>query len=231
MIPNFAIMSIANKIRTKLLLFVDKEIQSKIKQKKLIYNSQHELLTDTILYSSTDKTYSYKQNTFFISSPKYEEKNSRNEKKPKKNRQTSLESNSTCLASPTTEGTLFQKGYLKNIPFCYGSPTCKVNLPNYFFSYNNIINIKENLYSIKKVHKLSSTFRIYKRPKTDIKYLKNLCNSFKLTKKNNLVFNRQLKSKLSSVVNHINRRESSPIKKVKKKQSCRVKESKNNLNF
>ena len=231
MFPNFTYVSTANEIRTKLLLFVDKEIQSKIKQKKLYYNPQYEEQRNNILYSNINKTYFHHENTFFISSSKFEEKASNKEKQLEQIHQRSQKTISTCFDTSAPKDLLFQSENLKNIPVCYGNQTCKKNFNYIFFPSNNIININEKVYSIKKVLKPSSTFQIYKKQKTDIKYLKNLCNSFKLTKKNNLVFNRQLKSKLSSVVNHINRRESSPIKKVKKKQSCRVKESKNNLNF
>ena len=227
MFPNFTVLSTANKIRTKLLLFIDKEIQSKIKQRKLFYNPQHEKQRNTILYSNINRKYSY--HISLISSSRLKEKISKNKLKLKKIGQSHQQSNLASLASPITKDIILPIKNLKNIPV-YRNSISKKNFHNYFLSPSNIINIKENLYSIKKVMKPSSTFQIYKKPKTDKKYLKSLCNSLKL-KKSDLLFNRQIKSKLSSVVSNINRRESSPIKKTKKKQSARIKESLNILRF
>ena len=231
MATNFSYESIANKIRTKLLLFIDQEIQSKIKQKKLFYNPQLEEKRSTILYSNINKMYSNHENTFYISFAKFKDKISKNQIKLKKNRHSSQESLSTCFATSKTKAKIFQNRNLKNIPVYYGSPTKKINIHNDLLSFNNIINIKENFYAIKKELKLSSTFQIYKKPKTDKKYLKKLCDSLKIMKKYDVTFHRNVKSRLSSVVHKVNRGESSPIKRAVKKQSCRIRSNINNLRF
>ena len=218
----------ANKIRTKLLLFIDQEIQSKIKQKKLFYNLQNEEQKNIILYPHTDEIYSQHQNTHFVSFSNFEEKTSKNDIKLKKIRRNSRQSISTCLATPINKDVSFKSRESKNISVCYGNSICKKNFYNYTLAYNNIINIKKNCYSIKKVLKPSSTFQIYKKPKTDRKYLKNLCNSFKIIKKNDFPFNKQMKSRLSSVISKFNRRESAPIKKTEKKRSS-IRASANNI--
>ena len=216
MFPNFTYVSTANEIRTKLLLFVDKEIQSKIKQKKLYYNPQYEEQRNNILYSNINKTYFHHENTFFISSSKFEEKASNKEKKLEQIHQRSQKTISTCFDTSAPKDLLFQSENLKNIPVCYGNQTGKKNFNYIFFPSNNIININEKVYSIKKVLKPSSTFQIYKKQKTDIKYLKNLCNSFKIIKKSDLLFLRQLKSNINCSVNIFNRGRST-TKKSKKK--------------
>ena len=212
----------ANKIRTKLLLFIDQEIQSKIKQKKLFYNLQNEEQKNIILYPHTDEIYSQHQNTHFVSFSNFEEKTSKNDIKLKKIRRNSRQSISTCLATPINKDVSFKSRESKNISVCYGNSICKKNFYNYTLAYNNIINIKKNCYSIKKVLKPSSTFQIYKKQKTDKKYLKKLCNSLKIIKKNDSFFNRRIKSKLNCFVKNVNIEESSPIKGAKKKKLYRL---------
>ena len=228
MFTNFTYESTANKIRTKLLLFIDEEIQFKIKQKKLYYNPQNEEKNIT-LYSDTDKNYSHQENTFFISFSKFKEKIAKNDIKLKTNRQKPQQSISTRLASLITKDKLFQNEDLKNIPVYLESSIGKKNFHTHFLPFNNIINIKDNFYLIKKESKPSSTFQIYKKPKTDKQYLRNLCNSFKIIKKNDLFCNKQTKFKLISVAGHNNREKSSPIKKAKRNNSGRIKTNINNL--
>ena len=217
MFNNLAFLSKANKIRTKLLLFIDKEIQTKIKQKKLFYNPQHEDQRNAVLYSNRNKMYSHQENRPFISSL-FEEKNLKNEAGLKK-----IKHNFQLPITNRSLHPIFQ------IKVCYRSKVGKKKLHKHCFSFNNTINVKDSSYSIKKVQKPSSTFQIYKKPKTDKKYLKNLCNSLKIIKKNNLLLNKRIKYKLSSIVNH--RVDSSPTKKTKKKESCRLKSNINNLRF
>ena len=228
MFTKFNYENTANEIRTKLLLFIDKEIQTKIKQKKLFYNPQNKEQKNITLYSSINKMYSNQQNKFFISFNKFEKKISKNEVIVKKNRRKSQQSISTYFASPITNDKQFQNGNVKNFSVYHGNPEGKRNSQNYYL-YNNIINIKKNRYSIKKLQKPTSTFQIYKKPKTDRKYLKNLCNSLKIINKNELLFNRQVKSRLTCTEN--NRKQSSPIKNAKKKQSSIIKTNENNLDF
>ena len=219
MLTNLSFVPTANKIRTKLLLFIDQEIQSKIKQKKLFFNPQNEKQY-TILYSNINRLYSYQENTFFISFSKFKEKISRNDTKLKKIHPDSQLSISKSLPSPITENILLKNGDLKNISFCIGNQIVKINSHNYFLS-NNIINLKKNFYSDKKVLKPSNTIQIYNKKNTDKNYLKNLCHTLKLINKKDLFFNNKIKYKLSCAINNDIRKKSPTIKKAKKNQSCK----------
>ena len=210
------------------MLFVDKEIQFQIKHKKLFYNNNHEEQKNTILHSDINKIYSHRQNVSFISSFKFkEEKTPKKKPKIKNIRQSSQASNSTRFATPITKDIGFQKVNSENITIFDRNVKNKKIIDNNFLLSSNIINIDKNLYSIKKISKPSSIFHIYRKLKTDKKFLLNLCNNLKIIKNRNLHVNRQTKSKLSCfscVLSYINRGESLPIKKAKKKQSCRIKQ-------
>ena len=229
MLTEFNFTSKANKIRTKLLLFIDQEIHFKVKQKKLFYNFQHENAENTDLFSNISKTYSHQQSTSFVSFSIFEQTISKNELKLKKNCPNSQKSASTCTATPSTKDKIYQGKNLRNIPICSSDTIRKTKFDSYFLLYNNCIKIKENLYSINNALKPSSTFQIYKKPKTDKQYLLNLCASIKIINKSDLFIHNKIKSKGSCAICKVNKKEASPIKKIKKKQSCRIKSSISNL--
>ena len=229
MLTDFSFAFKANKTRTKLLLFIDQEIHFKVKQKKLFYNFQHENEENTDLFSNINKTYSHRQSTSFVSFSIFEETISKNDLILKKNCLNSQKSASTCTGTPSTKGKIYQGKNLRNIPICCSDTIKKTKLDNYCLLYNNCIKIKEKFYSINKVLKPSSTLQIYKKPKTDKKYLLNLCASFKIINKSDLFIHKKTKSKVSCALCNVNKKESSPIKKANKKQSCRIKSSINNL--
>ena len=214
-------MSKANKIRTKLLLLIDQETLFKIRQKKLFYNLQNDVQKNNNLYSTINKKYSHQERAIFISFSKFEEQISINEIKLKKNLLNSQPLVSKCLASPVNGDVLFQNEDLKNISVLPENSIDKKKSRNYFLQCNNTININNNINSIKKIFNPSIFFQKHKKSITDKNYLRNLCNSLKLIKKQDLFFNAQIKYKLSDVIRNVNRGKSSSIKKPKKNLSCK----------
>lgn len=208
----FSSFFVANKIRTKLLLYIDQEIQSKIKQNKLKNNLQK---YDKTKFSKKNvKTYTYQPNIIFMSSINFFDfSNSKNTK----NRKSSNKSCSTCEITPNDYNILSQSK--NNLVSVHNSGLVDSNK----ISYHNIIYFHKKYYSIKRNLKHSSTLQIYKKPKTDRKYLKKLCDSLKISAKKNTLssFN---KNGCKFLVNNVNKGDSSPIKRIKRR-------NKNNTRF
>ena len=195
--PSF---STANKIRTKLLLFIDQEIQLKIKQNKLKNNFQK--YDKTKFCKSHTKTYSYQPNIIFMNSiNSYDFSNSKNEQKYKD----SKHSFSTCEITPSDKNILAQ--FVENSDNVHYLPDHKKT------SCYNIISFRQKCYLIKKGFKPSSTFQIYQKPKTDKKYLNNLCDKLKIPSKKTFYS----KINYKTFVKRTKIGDSSPIKKINRK--------------
>ena len=147
MIFKDSLYSIANKVRTKLLLFIDKEIQCQKKNHNPSFSvTNYEEKTQYIVI---EQIYTQKKTEFIFSSF---------ESKPKILKiQNSKNTFSTCNDTPTNN---------------------KVN------SFNKVVNFENKIYSVNKKLRQSSTFLIFEKPKIDKNYLKFVCDSLKLPKKN-----------------------------------------------
>ena len=195
----------ANKIRSKLLLFTDQEIQSKIKQNKLKDNLEKYQKIKLCQYYI--KTYSYQTNTVFMSCLNMSDLSNLKKRKKTTNSENSF---STCEITPSSKNLLTESGEnLFNVHYLNSS--LQKNS-----SYYSRIFFRQKCYSIKRDLKPSSTFQIYKKPKTDKKYLKNLCDSLKIPSKKNAMFSSS-KIKYRVFVNNTNKREFSLVKNLKKK--------------
>ena len=197
----FSSFFIANKIRTKLLLFIDQEIQSKIKQNKLKDNLRK--YHESKLFNHV-KTYAYQPNIVFMSTiNNFDFSNAKNKQK----RKNSKNSCSTFEITPNNNNILSQTGE-NSVNVCDLNFTKRKKISHY-----NSICFHEKYYSIKRNIRHSSTFQIYKKPKTDKKYLKDLCSNFKITNKK-ISYN---KVNCKYLINKVSKGNSSPIKKIKRK--------------
>ena len=158
-----------NKIRSNLLLFIDNEIRSKIKQNNR--NLKFKCEDENLFRISFEETFNQKENNKYdFLSP--------NILKTKKN-DNSDKSFSTIDDSPNK---INKKQYQKkrnNTHFRTFSKenNCSNKLLNTFICFD-----KKN-YSIKNLLKQSSTFLILPRKKNAANYLKTLCNNLKICKK------------------------------------------------
>ena len=158
-----------NQVRSKLLLFIDNEIQFKIKQnsQNLKFTFEHEPQTRI----SFEEIFIQKQ------TDKYEFPSS-NIIKIKKN-DNSDKSFSTIDDSWNKVGERNQK---KRDSTHSKSINKLVNYPNK--STNDVICYKKKIYSIKNLSRHSITFLTLSNCKKGAEYLKNLCNSLKICKNN-----------------------------------------------
>ena len=148
-----------NRIRSKLLLFIDNEIQSKIKQKYqyLKFNSEDEI---TI---SFEEIFIQKQTN------KYDFPFIKNDNSNK--------SISTIDDSPNKKSDKKERNNTHS-KMLFKESDCPNKLSN------NIICFNKKCYSIKHLSRQSSTFLILHKQKNAAEYLKNLCNNLKICKKN-----------------------------------------------
>ena len=149
MSPKNNFYSIANNVRTKLLLFIDKEIQLQNKNHNhFIFNKKN--YKEETHCINIEETYSQKKTEIVFSNSKLQSKITISKD--------TIKTTSTCNDTPK----------ITNETHC-----------------NDEFYLKDKIYSINKEIKPSSTFLIYEKPKTDKSYLKNLCDSLKLSKKYN----------------------------------------------
>ena len=152
-----------NRIRTKLLLFIDNEIQSKIKQNNqyIKFNYRDEIRI------SFEETFTQKQinkNDFpFLNNLKTEKNDNSNK------------------SFSTTDGysnKVNKKSNQKEINNIHSKAF--VNHPNKLF--NNIIFLNKKFRSIKNISRQTSSILLKSKQKNSAKYLKNLCNNLKKCK-------------------------------------------------
>lgn len=197
----FSSFFIANKIRTKLLLFIDQEIQSKIKENKLKDNLRK--YHESKLFNHV-KTYAYQPNIVFMSTiNNFDFSNAKNKQK----RKNSKNSCSTFEITPNNNNILSQTGE-NSVNVCDLNFTKRKKISHY-----NSICFHEKYYSIKRNIRHSSTFQIYKKPKTDKKYLNNLCDKLKIPSKKTFYS----KINYKTFVKRTKIGDSSPIKKINRK--------------
>ena len=152
-----------NQIRTKLLLFIDNEIQSKIKQKNndLKISCEDEIQTKI----SFEETFSQKETDKYDFFPTNVSKLNKNN--------TSERSFSTIDDSNKILEKSHKRGNTHSKTYC--------NQPNKFLS--NTIYYNKKVYTIKNRSRQSSTFLILPKQKKAADYLKTLCNNLKISKK------------------------------------------------
>ena len=196
-----------NRIRSKLLLFIDNEIQTKIKQntQNIFFKCEDE----TQIGITFEETFTHKQiNKFDLSSSNIP---------MLKKFDNSDKSFSTVDDSPNKMSKNSNQKKRNNIHYKTFSNENKCSNK----SSNNIINFNKKNYSIKNLIKQSSTFLILPKQKNATEYLKNLCNNLKICKihKNPAKHNASIifKSKLFN----LNRDDKSPKKlsQIKLKKS------------
>ena len=146
-----------NKIRTKLLLFIDNEIKSKIKQnhKNLKFNCEN----GTQVRISFEETFTQKQTNKYVFNNLYK-----------------------SVSTIEDSSNRFNKKLYKTQRTYNHSQTLpkKYNCPNVLLKDDIIFHNK--IYSIKNLSRQSSTFLILPNRKYASEYLKILCNNLKICK-------------------------------------------------
>ena len=190
-----------NQVRSKLLLFIDNEIQSKIKQN----NQNVKFNCASKIEISFEETFTQKQ------IDKYDFSFS-NILKPKKKDS----SNKSFSTNDNSSNKITNKSFQK----VRGSNHSKILETHPSKIFNDSICINKKFYSIKNLPKQSSTFYILNNQKKAEKYLKTLCNSLKMRKISKpLIHNR-------SISISTNFFDFSKIKKTKKLNGIKILKSK-----
>ena len=152
-----------NQVRSKLLLFIDNEIQSKIKQN----NQNLRFNCASKIEISFEETFTQKQ------VDKYDFSLSNTIKTKKKHN-----SNKSFSTNDNSSNKISNKSFQKE----RGSSHSKILETHPSKIFNTNISINKKFYSIKNLPKQSSTFYILSNQKKAEKYLKTLCNSLKIRK-------------------------------------------------
>ena len=155
-----------NKIRTKLLLFIDNEIRAKMNQKN--YKLKYKFDDEKQFKISFEETFIQKENNRYDFPYSNILKTQNNDNLDK--------SISTVDVSTNT---IIGKSQQKNRGNIHSKTLNKGNSKNKLF--NNIISINKKFYSIKNLSRQSSTFLILPKQKNSAEYLKNLCNNLKIS--------------------------------------------------
>ena len=156
-----------NRIRTKLLLFIDNEIQSKIKQnnQNLKFNCEDE----SQIKICFEETFTQKQ------TEKYDFSSS-DLLKSKKN----LNSDKSFSTVDDSPKKIPEKSYKKR---CSNhSKTLMKECKHSKKLFDDTICFHKKIYSIKNILRQSSTFLILPKQKKGVEYLKTLCKNLKLSK-------------------------------------------------
>ena len=157
-----------NRIRTKLLLLIDNEIQSKIKQNNK--NLKYKYEDENFFKISFEETFIQNQNNKFdfcssviLKSKKYDN------------------SGKSFLTTDDSTNKINEKSQEKERDSIHSKTLSKkYNSSNKLL--NNVIHFHKKIYSIKNISRQSSTFLILPKQKNGFEYLKNLCNSIKKSK-------------------------------------------------
>ena len=159
-----------NKIRTKLLLFIDNEIQSKIKEngQKLKFTVEYETEFKISFEETFTQTHTNKYDFYSL-----------NTQKKQKDDNIGKSYSTIDYSSKKISGKLYQneRGIIHSKTLNKEDNLQKKIL-------NNTICFNNKIYTIKNVSRQSSTFLILKKQKNAAAYLKNLCNNLKITKSN-----------------------------------------------
>ena len=190
-----------NKIRSKLLLFIDNEVQSKIKQNN--QNIKFNFENDSLIKICFEETFSQKKT-------KKRDYSILNTLRTKKNEN----SDKSISTIDDTSNKITVKSPLKKWGITHSKTLSGEEIRQNNKILDNKICYNEKVYSIKTLSKHSSTFLILPKRKNAVEYLKNLCDKLKICK------NEKKPIKKSGTIN-INRKSLNlgQDKKVQKKQS------------
>ena len=182
---------VANKIRMKLLLFVDKELLSNNKNLFTKLNKFEKTIEFT-------ESFSYRTNRISSFS-----KTSTNENTPntKEFRLISHKKTAPEIKNNNSNFNLI-RGFKKYGSFTHGNK-----------NLNDIIYLGGKIYSIKKFYKHSSCIPLYNKTRKDKNYLKKLCDSLKIPSK------KKERRKSCDIYNYDSYYANALIKRVKKKKS------------
>ena len=192
-----------NRIRSKLLLFIDNEIQSKIKEsnQNLKLNCEDEIL----IKISFEETFTQKQiNNHYHSSSSSILKIRKNNNSDK--------SFSTIDNSPNK----ITKTSTKKIRNSHSKTLIKKDTSTNKL-FDNIICFNEKVYSLKNVSRQSSTFLILPKQKKSAEYLKSLCNNLKICKNDKKPVKKFKTLSIKSKLLNLNQEKKSPNKPNKTK--------------
>ena len=173
----------ANKVRTKLLLFIDKEIQSRQKTNSKFIQRGNTECTSLI---HLEETFSQIESIYFSPIKIYKkviaaEISERTDKHKNKISKNDMIYKFKIPQNKNIE-IHFDNLHRKTDPegkndICFNSSVYK---KTYSTLNTNLIRFKEKVYSMKVKRKTSSVLEIYSKPKKDKKYLIELCNNLKI---------------------------------------------------
>ena len=191
----------ANKIRMKLLLFIDKEIQSDKKNNQKIIQKRNQEYTSLIQFEETffqNESFHFVEINKIIFDSKMKKGKEKNKKLVSKNDSTPI------FKIPQNKGILLPSNFFihktakKEKSTTFLNPICELKKAHSTL-FSNHIKLEKKVYSMKLKKKLSSVLEIYTKPKNDKKYLKDLCNNLKRMRPN---ANRQ---KSTSFINNLSK--------------------------
>ena len=173
----------ANKTRTKLLLFIDKEVQSRKKYNSKLIQQENPQCTSLIYLEETFSQiepihfYTIERNKkrFCTEIKKHIENHQNLNSKTQRTQKLRIRQN----AKTEIHKDSFQKKTEseRNSNIFPNSKEYKKICSTLNF---NLIHLKEKVYSMKFKRKTSSVLEIYSKPKNDKKYLIELCNNLKI---------------------------------------------------
>ena len=175
----------ANKIRMKLLLFVDKEIQSRKRYNSKFIKKDNQECSSLIYLEETFSQIEYIRFYTIEINKKFFCKNIKknNEKIQKSIPKTER---THKLKIPQNKKKETNNDNFQNKTDRGGNSNIFLNFREYKNTYStlnfNLIQLKENIYSMKVKRKTSSVIEIYRKPKNDKKYLIELCKNLKIMK-------------------------------------------------
>ena len=158
-----------NKIRSKLLLFIDNEVQSKIKQNN--QNIKFKLENESLIKICFEETFTQKKakkRDFSILSTLKTKKTENSDK--------------SVSTIDDTSNKITVKSPLKKWGITHSKTLSGEEIRQNNKILDNKICYNEKVYSIKTLSKHSSTFLILPKRKNAAEYLKNLCNNLKICK-------------------------------------------------
>ena len=162
----------ANKVRMKLLLFIDKEIQFRKKTNSEFIQKENK---ESISLIHLEETFSQIEPIHFSPIKIYKKILSKESQKPSEKMKN--------LISKNGVGSKFQIKQNKKIEICFDSLHRKTDPEGKYSTLNtNLIHFNEKVYSMKVKRKTSSVLEINSKPKNDKNYLIELCNNLKIMK-------------------------------------------------
>ena len=173
----------ANKTRTKLLLFIDKEIQTRKKYNSKFIQQENPQCNSLIYLEETFSqiqptrfyTIEINKNTLYKKFKKYIENHQNSISKTQRTNKLEIRQNKRLEIHKNSLQTKTESERNSNI-FTNTKDYKKICSTLNF----NLIHLKEKVYSMKVKRKTSSVLEIYSKPKNDKKYLIELCNNLKI---------------------------------------------------